>query len=129
MRKAAYIINIVGAALAGFGIIASLIVSLIWPSISELVIQQVQTSTPGVQLEVVVSTLNIYAGLLWTSFGSQIVSLGILILAIILNKNAKSKSGAIAPAILSIIFGGLLGIVAGILLLVAKDEEFAQPIA
>lgn len=129
MRKAAYIINIVGAALAGFGIIASLIVSLIWPSISELVIQQVQTTTSGVQLEVVVSTLNIYAGLLWTSFGSQIVSLGVLILAIILNKNAKSKSGAIAPAILSIIFGGLLGIVAGILLLVAKDEEFAQPIA
>ena len=129
MRKAAYIINIVGAALAGFGIIASLIVSLIWPSISELVIQQVQTTTSGVQLEVVVSTLNIYAGLLWTSFGSQIVSLGILILAIILNKNAKSKSGAIAPGILSIIFGGLLGIVAGILLLVAKDEEFAQPIA
>ncbi len=129
MRKAAYIINIVGAALAGFGIIASLIVSLIWPSISALVIQQVQTTTSGVQLEVVVSTLNIYAGLLWTSFGSQIVSLGVLILAIILNKNAKSKSGAIAPAILSIIFGGLLGIVAGILLLVAKDEEFAQPIA
>ena len=129
MRKAAYIINIVGAALAGFGIIASLIVSLIWPSISALVIQQVQTTTPGVQLEVVVSTLNIYAGLLWTSFGSQIVSLGVLILAIILNKNAKSKSGAIAPAILSIIFGGLLGIVSGILLLVAKDEEFAQPIA
>ena len=129
MRIAAYIINIVGAALAGFGIIASLIVSLIWPSISELVIQQVQTTTSGVQLEVVVSTLNTYAGLLWTSFGSQIVSLGVLILAIILNKNAKSKSGAIAPAILSIIFGGLLGIVAGILLLVAKDEEFAQPIA
>lgn len=129
MRKAAYIINIVGAALAGFGIIASLIVSVIWPSISELVIQQVQTTTSGVQLEVVVSTLNIYAGLLWASFGSQIVSLGVLILAIILNKNAKSKSGAIAPAILSIIFGGLLGIVAGILLLVAKDEEFAQPIA
>lgn len=129
MRKAAYIINIVGAALAGFGIIASLVASLLWPSISELVIQQVQTTTSGVQLEVVVSTLNIYAGLLWTSFGSQIVSLGVLILAIILNKNAKSKSGAIAPAILSIIFGGLLGIVAGILLLVAKDEEFAQPIA
>ena len=113
MRKAAYIINIVGAALAGFGILTSLVVSLIWPSISELVIQQVQTTTPGVQLEVVVSTLNLYAGLLWTSFGSQIVSLGVLILAIILNKNAKSKSGAIAPAILSIIFGGLLGIVAG----------------
>ena len=49
--------------------------------------------------------------------------------AFILNKNAKSKSGAIAPAVLSIIFGGLLGIVAGILLLVANDEEFAQPIA
>lgn len=129
MRKAAYIINIVGAALAGFGIIASLVVSLLWPSISELVIQQVQTTTSGVQLEVVVSMLNTYAGLLWTSFGSQIVSLGVLVLAIILNKNAKSKSGAIAPAILSIIFGGLLGIVAGILLLVAKDEEFAQPIA
>lgn len=129
MRKAAYIINIVGAALAGFGIIASLVASLLWPSISELVIQQVQATTSGVQLEVVVSTLNTYAGLLWTSFGSQIVSLGVLILAIILNKNAKSKSGAIAPAILSIIFGGLLGIVAGILLLVAKDEEFAQPIA
>lgn len=129
MRKAAYIINIVGAALAGFGIIASLVASLLWPSISELVIQQVQTTTSGVQLEVVVSTLNTYAGLLWTSFGSQIVSLGVLILAIILNKNAKSKSGAIAPGILSIIFGGLLGIVAGILLLVAKDEEFAQPIA
>lgn len=129
MRKAAYIINIVGAALAGFGIIASLVVSLLWPSISELVIQQVQTTTSGVQLEVVVSMLNTYAGLLWTSFGSQIVSLGVLILAIILNKNAKSKSGAIAPGILSIIFGGLLGIVAGILLLVAKDEEFAQPIA
>lgn len=129
MRKAAYIINIVGAALAGFGIIASLVVSLLWPSISELVIQQAQTTTSGVQLEVVVSTLNTYAGLLWTSFGSQIVSLGVLILAIILNKNAKSKSGAIAPAILSIIFGGLLGIVAGILLLVAQDEEFAQPIA
>lgn len=129
MRKAAYIINIVGAALAGFGIIASLVVSLLWPSISELVIQQVQTTTSGVQLEVVVSMLNTYAGLLWTSFGSQIVSLGVLILAIILNKNAKSKSGAIAPAVLSIIFGGLLGIVAGILLLMANDEEFAQPIA
>lgn len=129
MRKAAYIINIVGAALAGFGIIASLIVSLIWPSISELVIQQVQTTTSGVELEVVVSMLNTYAGLLWASFGSQIVSLGVLILAIILNKNAVSKSGAIAPAVLSIIFGGLLGIVAGILLLVAKDEEFQGPIA
>lgn len=129
MRKAAYIINIVGAALAGFGIIASLIVSLIWPSISELVIQQVQTTTSGAQLEVVVSMLNTYAGLLWASFGSQIVSLGVLVLAIILNKNAVSKSGAIAPAVLSIIFGGLLGIVAGILLLVAKDEEFQGPIA
>lgn len=129
MRKAAYIINIVGAALAGFGIIASLIVSLVWPSISELVIQQVQTTTSGVQLEVVVSMLNTYAGLLWASFGSQIVSLGVLVLAIILNKNAVSKSGAIAPAVLSIIFGGLLGIVAGILLLVAKDEEFEGPIA
>lgn len=129
MRKAAYIINIVGAALAGFGIIASLIVSLIWPSISELVIQQVQTTASVAQLEVVVSMLNTYAGLLWVSFGSQIVSLGVLVLAIILNKNAVSKSGAIAPAVLSIIFGGLLGIVAGILLLVAKDEEFEGPIA
>lgn len=129
MRKAAYIINIVGAALAGFGIIASLIVSLIWPSISELVIQQVQTTASVAQLEVVVSMLNTYAGLLWASFGSQIVSLGVLVLAIILNKNAKSKSGAIAPAVLSILFGGLLGIVAGILLLVAKDEEFEGPIA
>lgn len=129
MRKAAYIINIVGAALAGFGIIASLIVSLVWPSFSELVIQQVQTTASVAQLEVVVSMLNTYAGLLWVSFGSQIVSLGVLVLAIILNKNAVSKSGAIAPAVLSIIFGGLLGIVAGILLLVAKDEEFEGPIA
>ena len=47
----------------------------------------------------------------WVAFAICLIDLIVQIFAAAKNKRAVSKSGIIAPAILSIIFGGLLGIV------------------
>lgn len=60
----------------------------------------------------------------WVVFAICLIDFIVQIFAAAKNKRAISKSGVIAPAILSIIFGGILGIVAGILLLVADRSEF-----
>lgn len=60
----------------------------------------------------------------WVAFAICLIDLIVQIFAAAKNKRAVSKSGIIAPAILSIIFGGILGIVTGILLLVADRSEF-----
>ena len=60
----------------------------------------------------------------WAAFAICLIDFIVQIYAAAKNKRAISKSGVIAPAILSIIFGGILGIVAGILLLVADRSEF-----
>ncbi len=60
----------------------------------------------------------------WVAFAICLIDFIVQIFAAAKNKRAISKSGVIAPAILFIIFGGILGIVAGILLLVADRSEF-----
>ncbi len=60
----------------------------------------------------------------WVAFAICLIDFIVQIFAAAKNKRAISKSGVIAPAILSIIFGGILGIVAGIVLLVADRSEF-----
>lgn len=60
----------------------------------------------------------------WVAFAICLIDFVVQIFAAAKNKRAISKSRVIGPAILSIIFGGILGIVAGILLLVADRSEF-----
>ena len=60
----------------------------------------------------------------WIVFVVLLIGLAMQIFAAVRNKRAVSKSSVIAPAVLSIIFGGILGIIAGILLLVADNSEY-----
>lgn len=45
-----------------------------------------------------------------------------------LNSKAPFKSSIIAPAIVSILLGGIFGFVSGILLLAAREEAYFKPI-
>lgn len=45
-----------------------------------------------------------------------------------LNSKASFKSSIIAPAIVSILLGGIFGLVSGILLLAAREEAYFKPI-
>ena len=45
-----------------------------------------------------------------------------------LNSKASFKSSIIAPAIVSILLGGIFGVVSGILLLASREEAYFKPI-
>ena len=119
MRKAAFVLNIIDAVAMG---IASLIVFFVAISIGT-VGGSVTGSAPDpeeAQLALELATI-VY----WVIFVVCLIGLAIQIIAAVANKKAVSKNSVVAPAILSIIFGGVLGIIAGILLLVANDQEYA----
>lgn len=123
MRKAAFILNIIDAVVVGIGAFVTFILAI---SLSVVGGAAVDQSPNPEQAEI---AMTLAQTVYWIVFVVLLIGLAMQIFAAVRNKRAVSKSSVIAPAILSIIFGGLLGIVAGILLLVANDEEFAQPIA
>ena len=45
-----------------------------------------------------------------------------------LNSKASFKSSIIAPAVVSVLLGGIFGLVSGILLLAAREEAYFKPI-
>lgn len=119
MRKAAFILNIIDAVVMG---IASLIVFFVAISIRTVGGSLAgNTANPEeTQLALELATI-VY----WVIFVVCLIGLAIQIIAAVANKKAVSKNSVVAPAILSIIFGGILGIIAGILLLVANDQDYA----
>ncbi len=129
MRKTAFILNIIGAVLLGVGAVSVFFVCLMWPSISEMLLQFLADNGSTIeQVSAFRQMFDLYYVLLWVAMVFEIIGAVFEGVAAGLNKKAVSKSAVVAPAVLSIVFGGLLGIIAGIFLLVAKDEEFASPL-
>ena len=118
MRKAAFILNIIDAAVVGIG---ALVVFILAISLS-VVGGAAAGQSPNPEEAEIAMTLaqTVY----WIVFVILLIGLAIQIFAAVRNKGAVSKSSVTAPAILSIIFGGVLGIIAGILLLVADNSEY-----
>ena len=118
MRKATFVLNIVNAVIMGFSTMTTFFVA---PFASATGGGTAHETPDAIEIDAGVAFVQI---MFWVAFAICLIDFIVQIFAAAKNKRAISKSGAIAPAILSIIFGGLLGIVAGILLLVADRSEF-----
>lgn len=118
MRKAAFILNIIDAVVVGIGALVAFILAISLSTVGGAVAGQ----SPNPEEAEIAMTLaqTVY----WIVFVVLLIGLAMQIFAAVRNKRAVSKSSVIAPAILSIIFGGILGIIAGILLLVADNSEY-----
>lgn len=118
MRKAAFILNIIDAVVVGIGALVAFILAISLSTVGGAVAGQ----SPNPEEAEIAMTLaqTVY----WIVFVILLIGLAMQIFAAVRNKRAVSKSSVIAPAILSIIFGGILGIIAGILLLVADNSEY-----
>lgn len=118
MRKAAFILNIIDAVVVGIGALVVFILAISLSTVGGAVAGQ----SPNPEEAEIAMTLaqTVY----WIVFVILLIGLAMQIFAAVRNKRAVSKSSVIAPAILSIIFGGILGIIAGILLLVADNSEY-----
>lgn len=118
MRKAAFILNIIDAVVIGVGAFVVFILAISLSVVGGAAAGQ----SPNPEEAEMAMTLaqTVY----WIVFVILLIGLAIQIFAAVRNKRAVSKSSVIAPAILSIIFGGVLGIIAGILLLVAENSEY-----
>lgn len=118
MRKAAFILNIIDAVVVGIGALVTFILAISLSTVGGAVAGQ----SPNPEEAEIAMTLaqTVY----WIVFVILLIGLAMQIFAAVRNKRAVSKSSVIAPAILSIIFGGILGIIAGILLLVADNSEY-----
>ena len=118
MRKAAFILNIIDAVVVGIGAFVTFILAI---SLSVVGGAAVDQSPNPEQAEI---AMTLAQTVYWIVFVVLLIGLAMQIFAAVRNKRAVSKSSVIAPAILSIIFGGVLGIIAGILLLVADNSEY-----
>lgn len=118
MRKAAFVLNIIDAVVIGIGALITFILAISLSTVGGALVDQ--TTNPGEAEIAMTFAQTVY----WIVFVILLIGLAIQIFAAIKNKGAVSKSSVIAPAILSIIFGGILGIIAGILLLVADNSEY-----
>lgn len=118
MRKAAFILNIIDAVVVGIGALVAFILAISLSTVGGAVAGQ----SPNPEEAEIAMTLaqTVY----WIVFVILLIGLAMQIFAAVRNKRAVSKSSVIAPAVLSIIFGGILGIIAGILLLVADNSEY-----
>ena len=118
MRKAAFILNIIDAVVVGIGALVTFILAISLSTVGGAVAGQ----SPNPEEAEIAMTLaqTVY----WIVFVILLIGLAMQIFAAVRNKRAVSKSSVIAPAILSIIFGGILGLIAGILLLVADNSEY-----
>lgn len=118
MRKAAFILNIIDAVVVGIGALVTFFLAISLSVVGGAAAGQ----SPNPEEAEIAMTLaqTVY----WIVFVILLIGLAIQIFAAIQNKKAVSKSSVTAPAILSIIFGGVLGIIAGILLLVADNSEY-----
>ena len=118
MRKAAFILNIIDAVVLGIGAFVTFILAISLSVVGGAAAGQ----SPNPEEAEMAMTLaqTVY----WIAFVILLIGLAIQIFAAVLNKRAVSKSSVTAPAILSIIFGGILGLIAGILLLVADNSEY-----
>lgn len=118
MRKAAFILNIIDAVVVGIGALVTFILAISLSTVGGAVADQ--SPNPGEAEIAMTLAQTVY----WIVFVILLIGLAMQIFAAVRNKRAVSKSSVIAPAILSIIFGGILGIIAGILLLVADNSEY-----
>ena len=118
MRKAAFILNIIDAVVVGIGALVTFILAISLSTVGGAVAGQ--SPNPGEAEIAMTLAQTVY----WIVFVILLIGLAMQIFAAVKNKRAVSKSSVIAPAILSIIFGGILGIIAGILLLVADNSEY-----
>ena len=118
MRKAAFILNIIDAAVVGIGALVVFILAISLSVVGGAAAGQAPNPEEAEMAMTLAQTVY------WIVFVILLIGLAIQIFAAVLNKRAVSKSSVIAPAILSIIFGGVLGIIAGILLLVADNSEY-----
>lgn len=118
MRKAAFILNIIDAVVVGIGAFVTFILAISLSVVGGAAAGQ--SPNPGEAEMAMTLAQTVY----WIVFVILLIGLAIQIFAAVRNKRAVSKSSVTAPAILSIIFGGVLGIVAGILLLVADNSEY-----
>ena len=118
MRKAAFILNIIDAVVIGIGAFVVFILAISLSVVGGAAAGQ--SPNPGEAEMAMTLAQTVY----WIIFVILLIGIAIQIFAAAKNKRAISKSGVIAPAILSIIFGGVLGIIAGILLLVAENSEY-----
>ena len=118
MRKAAFILNIIDAAVVGIGALVVFILAISLSVVGGAAAGQAPNPEEAEMAMTLAQTVY------WIVFVILLIGLAIQIFAAVRNKRAVSKSSVTAPAILSIIFGGLLGIVAGILLLVADNSEY-----
>lgn len=118
MRKAAFILNIIDAVVVGIGAFVTFILAISLSVVGGAAVDQ--SPNPGEAEMAMTLAQTVY----WIVFVVLLIGLAMQIFAAVRNKRAVSKSSVIAPAILSIIFGGILGIIAGILLLVADNSEY-----
>ena len=118
MRKAAFILNIIDAAVVGIGALVVFILAISLSVVGGAAAGQAPNPEEAEMAMTLAQTVY------WIVFVILLIGLAIQIFAAVRNKRAVSKSSVIAPAILSIIFGGVLGIIAGILLLVADNSEY-----
>ena len=118
MRKAAFILNIIDAAVVGIGALVVFILAISLSVVGGAAAGQAPNPEEAEMAMTLAQTVY------WIVFVILLIGLAIQIFAAVRNKRAVSKSSVTAPAILSIIFGGVLGIIAGILLLVAENSEY-----
>ena len=118
MRKAAFILNIIDAAVVGIGALVVFILAISLSVVGGAAAGQAPNPEEAEMAMTLAQTVY------WIVFVILLIGLAIQIFAAVRNKRAVSKSSVTAPAILSIIFGGILGIIAGILLLVADNSEY-----
>lgn len=118
MRKAAFILNIIDAVVVGIGAFVTFILAISLSVVGGAAVDQ--SPNPGEAEMAMTLAQTVY----WIVFVVLLIGLAMQIFAAVRNKRAVSKSSVIAPAILSIIFGGILGLIAGILLLVADNSEY-----
>lgn len=118
MRKAAFVLNIINAVIMGFSTMTTFFMVLFASATGGGTAHETPNAFEG---DAGVAFVQI---MFWAAFAIGLIDFIVQIFAAAKNKRAISKSGVIAPAILSIIFGGILGIVAGILLLLADRSEF-----
>lgn len=118
MRKAAFILNIIDAAVVGIGALVVFILAISLSVVGGAAAGQAPNPEEAEMAMTLAQTVY------WIVFVILLIGLAIQIFAAVRNKRAVSKSSVTAPAILSIIFGGVLGIIAGILLLVADNSEY-----
>lgn len=115
MRKSALVLSIIGAVFCLFCFIGGAVLSCY---ITESYLKAV-TFENLIVFEVEMISL-------WIGTILMLFPITIHIVTAVTSSKAKTKQVVYSPAIYSIIFGGIFGIIAGILLLATPESEFSD---